>query len=131
MELKAKPPVVSQDSSLTGTVTDASGASIPNASVAVSDATKQTVQTVKSDAAGRYQIDGLASGSYKIEAAAPGFQKLEQPVTLATAQQDVANLKLQVGSASETVSVTAESRVVVTSRSLAKKAAAAPAPASW
>jgi hypothetical protein len=116
-------------SSLGGTITDGSGAGVPNATVAVNTASRQTVQTTKADASGHYLISGLSAGTYQIEAAAPGFQKLELPVTLASAQQNVSNLRLQVGSVSETVRATADSQAMVGIQSLAKKSAVSPAPA--
>jgi hypothetical protein len=127
--LDAKTTATALSSSVAGTVTDTTGASIPNAAVAVSNAAKQTVQTARTDASGHYLIPGLSAGTYQIEAAAPGFQTLELPVTLASSQQNISNLQLQVGSVSETVTVTSASQPVATRKSLDKKSTAPPATA--
>lgn len=114
-------------SSVAGTVTDPTGAAIPNASVAVHDTARQTLQSTKADASGQYLIRGLPAGTYQMTAEAPGFRKLELPITLASSQQNVSNLQLQVGAVSETVAVESE-RLSLDRKSLAKKAPAPPAP---
>ncbi len=95
-----------QGPGVSGTVTDPAGAVIPDASIVITDAAKQVFRNGRTDSAGRYRIDGLAPGNYQLEARAPGFQVLTQPVTVASAQGP-ANLTLQVGSATQTVTVTA------------------------
>jgi hypothetical protein len=92
--------------SLTGTVTDATGAVIAGAWVSVADSASHTVRTVKTDGEGHYQVDGLAPGAYRVEAEAPGFEKQElAAVTVAANQWSVANLSLEVGAAAQTVTV--------------------------
>jgi hypothetical protein len=103
----APPPAL--NSSLTGTVADASGAVIPDASVAVVSMATKAVRTVKTDRAGHYLVDGLVPGSYQVEAQAPGFSKEQLAVTLAASQQSLENLTLPVGQAAETVTVEASS----------------------
>ena len=92
--------------SITGKVTDPTGAAIPGASVAVSRATDHVSQSVTTDRNGRYRVAGLAPGRYDVEARAPGFETAHlSAVDVPTAAQTVANLKLMVGTASETVTV--------------------------
>ena len=63
---------------LTGTVTDPSGAAIPNATVkAVNTATNSTSET-KTTSDGLYAIPYLFPGVYNIEVTAPGFQTLKR-----------------------------------------------------
>jgi hypothetical protein len=95
------------NSGVAGVVTDPTGAIISSATVAVTDAAGQAVRNTQTGPDGRYRIDGLAPGSYHLQARASGFQRLDLPVTLAASQQSVANLTLQVGAATETVTVTA------------------------
>jgi hypothetical protein len=121
----APPPAPGPGSSVSGTITDPSGAVIPNASVVVSDATTRTVRGVTADAAGRYLVDDLAPGKYQVEAEAPGFMKQQLAFTLAASQHSQANLTLQIGQASQTVTVDALT-VSPATRDLAKKKAAAP-----
>jgi hypothetical protein len=109
------------NSSLTGTVRDATGAVIPGASVVISDATTAVVRTVKTDSTGRYFIDKLVPGNYEVEAQAPGFNKQQLAVTLAASQQGLSNLTLAVGQAAETVSVDASAMSVETAAVARKK----------
>ena len=125
----APPPAPGPGSSVSGTVTDASGAVIPNASVVVSDASTRAVRGVTADGAGRYLVDDLAPGKYQVEAEAPGFTKQQLAVTLEASQHSQANLTLQIGQASQTVTVDALT-VSPATRDLAKKKAAAPRAAS-
>jgi hypothetical protein len=121
------------NASLTGTVTDPSGAAISGATVALTDAATSTAHTVKTGLDGRYLAGGLAPGAYNLEAQAPGFQVQNlHGIIVEAARPNVTNLSLNVGSASETVTVEAaktESKVS-TARfsSLAPPAALPPSP---
>jgi hypothetical protein len=90
---------------LTGQVTDPTGAAIPGGAVTVTNKATAATVTVKADAAGRYFTGGLAAGAYRIDATARGFSRQELNLTLAASQQGRADLKLQVGQMSETVTV--------------------------
>jgi hypothetical protein len=95
---------------LTGTVTDASGAVIPNAAVEILDEGSHPLRTAITDRDGRYRIDGLPSGNYRLEANAPGFTRLDLAAVVVSASgPNVMNLSLQVSSASETVTVASSS----------------------
>lgn len=94
--------------SLTGTVSDQSGAAIPRATVTATAASGQLARTVVSDANGRFTLDDLAPGAYDMKTQAPGFQQqLTQDVKVSAAQPNVANVVLSVGSAAQTVEVQA------------------------
>src|SRR5580700_3383411 len=60
--------------SIQGTVTDSSGAAIPDASVQVKSVNTGTTQTVTSNAQGRFVAADLGVGDYELQAAKPGFQ---------------------------------------------------------
>jgi Carboxypeptidase regulatory-like domain/Putative zinc-finger len=116
--------VKAPDAALRGTVTDATGAVIRDASIVVSDAATPNLRTVKTDSAGHYVVDGLVPGNYRVEADAPGFSAQQLAVNLVASQQSVANLSLQVGQSAETVTVSAEAAAVpLETTSLAKKKA--------
>ena len=60
---------------LQGTVTDSSGAVIPDASVTIVDKETNQSQTVKTDGAGTYTFNRLAPAPYTVTVEAPGFAK--------------------------------------------------------
>ncbi len=105
-----KMPVTS--ATLTGSVTDTTGAAISDASVVIGNATTPNARKVKTDRTGRYLIDGLAPGNYQVAAEASGFNKQQLDVTVSTSQQNSANLTLSVGQASQTIAVSAGSEAV-------------------
>src|SRR5579862_2663399 len=61
--------------SIFGTVTDSSGAVVPNATVTVTDVTKGTSVTVQSDTNGDYRVQHLIPDTYTVTAEATGFGK--------------------------------------------------------
>jgi hypothetical protein len=94
-------------SSLTGMVTDRTGAVVPGATVVVTDMAAHTVRTVRTDSGGRYAVDGLAPGTYRVEARSPGFKtETLAAVAVAASQPAVANLSLTIGASTQTVTVT-------------------------
>src|ERR1700690_431363 len=95
--------------SLTGRVTDQTGAVIPQATIVATAADgKQTSPTA--DAAGGFAIHGLAPGTYSVAASAQGFALFKKDgVILAAGQTQSLNLPLQVQTQAEKVEVKAES----------------------
>jgi outer membrane receptor protein involved in Fe transport len=61
-----------------GTVTDATGAAVPNAIVTVTDVAKGTVVNLQSNGAGEFTADHLIPDTYNIKVAATGFKGFEQ-----------------------------------------------------
>ena len=59
--------------SLVGTIKDATGAPIPNASVTITNTDTAAATAVKTDSAGDYEVPSLHVGVYKISATATGF----------------------------------------------------------
>src|ERR1700730_14606104 len=90
-----------------GTVSDASGALIPNATVElVNNETKQT-RTTTTSGEGFYRFSGLAPGRYTVTASAPGFKKQQMDnVTVRAEQTEGLNLQLATGDVTDTVTVT-------------------------
>jgi len=91
-----------------GTVTDATGALIPNAKVVVTDTAKGTEVTATANESGEFRVDHLIPDVYSVSVDNPGFKKYEQnniPVNAdSSAKIDVI---LSVGTAGETVEVNA------------------------
>ena len=92
---------------ITGTITDPSGATVRGTSITLTNTTARTSRTVTSDSNGHYLADNLIPGHYQLEATATGFQKQQLAVNVAPSQQNQADLTLNVGSVSETVTVEA------------------------
>jgi hypothetical protein len=101
------------NATVSGTVTDQSGAPVPKAKVtAIATATRTRTDTVSSDS-GAYTLPFLAPGNYDITAEAPGFKQFQQRgVTVDASAHPVINIKLQVGAITQNVTVTAESPLI-------------------
>src|ERR1035437_9889797 len=77
------PPAQSGNAgAIRGTVTDPSGAVIPNATVHLTNATSGLDRTVSSDATGQFLFSNIPFNPYRIGVSAPGFASLSQPVLL-------------------------------------------------
>jgi len=94
---------------IAGTVTDPSGAVVPNANVTVTnEATSVSVNTTTSSA-GTYAFRGLNPGKYKVIVEAQGFkQSVQQGVNVEVSTTATIDVQVTTGTASETVQVTAE-----------------------
>jgi Carboxypeptidase regulatory-like domain len=91
---------------LSGTVTDPSGAVVPQAQITVNDLATGVNRVVSSDAAGNYAVPSLQPGNYSVSIQAAGFSPYRLPsVTLQVDQAVTANAKLRVASAGEVVQV--------------------------
>jgi hypothetical protein len=103
---------------LTGTVTDSSGAAIPNASVvATSNDTGQS-RTGTTTSNGTYRFALLPPGVYKVSISANGFKPVEYPaVTIAVTETPVLNGTLEVGSRTEQITVEATTENIQTATS--------------
>jgi hypothetical protein len=92
---------------LSGTVTDSSGAIVPSVQISIKNEGTGEVRTVTVDSAGYYSAPNLLPGQYDVSATAPGFATVEQKdVTLTVGAQQLLNIKLPVGKVNEKVEVT-------------------------
>jgi hypothetical protein len=100
---------------INGTVTDSTGAVVPAANVvATRTETGGTFQTV-STATGNYTLDSLPVGTYTVAVEGKGFQKyIQTGIHVQTAQTARVDVALQVGSASESVTVNADAPLLKT-----------------
>ena len=64
---------------LSRTITDSSGAAIPNAQVSIKNTATGVGRDVTTDSAGFYSVPNLLPGSYDVTFSTPGFAKLVQP----------------------------------------------------
>ena len=89
-----------------GTLTDASGAAVAGANVAITDIQRGTSRTLTTDESGSYVAPDLEPGNYSIRVAARGFKTVERPsVTVEVATDVRADFTLQPGQVTETVVV--------------------------
>ena len=101
--------------SVSGTISDQSGSSVPNATVRMIETDKGTVYTGNSSADGRYTFNNLPTGPYRLEVSASGFKNYSQTgITLQVAENLTQNVALQVGALTETVEVQAGASMVET-----------------
>ena len=108
-------PAQTTTGSIYGTVTDTSGALIPNATVTSVNLHTGTAKTTKSGPSGDYTFVVLDPGDYKIIGQMTGFQSQTQSgVHLDAAQNVHVNFTLQVGEASQNITVEAGTALVDT-----------------
>ena len=104
-------PLIAQEyrATITGNVTDASGAAVPNAQVEARNTATSTTATARTNDVGAYTIPFLAPGTYTVTATANGFkQAVHSALELHAGDKVQADLKLEVGVTSESVTITAE-----------------------
>jgi hypothetical protein len=95
-----------ESADIMGTVTDSSGAVIPNAKVTVSNIDKGITRELTSNSAGAYSAPSIPIGNYTVTAEAPGFQKLTRSgITLQVGQAQRVDMQLTVGQVTQEVSV--------------------------
>jgi hypothetical protein len=93
--------------SITGTVSDPSGAPIPGAAVVATDLERGNQINTKTDALGAYALSQVPVSSYSVRVAATGFTSaVQSDVVLVLNQTARLDFKLQVGAISQTVEVT-------------------------
>src|ERR1700732_2950594 len=98
---------------MTGTVSDASGAVIPNAQVSIKNVATSEARAVTTGAAGFYSAPNLLPVSYEVTVTAPGFStEVRSGLTLTVGAQQLLNITMKVGQVSEKVQVTGEAPVV-------------------
>ena len=99
--------------SISGIVSDPSGAVVPNARVTVTDTARGVPFVTQTNGTGAYLVKDLLPSTYKITAEAAGFRTYELDSFPLTAKQDaVVNITLQLGAASQTVEVTGQIQMV-------------------
>ena len=98
---------------LTGTVKDSSGGSIPGAQVAITDVATAVTRTVSAGGAGLYTAPNLLPGIYEVRVTAMGFSTaVQKGVTLTVGAQQVLDFTMQIGQMTQTVEITTEAPTV-------------------
>src|SRR2546425_4082368 len=100
--------------SITGRVTDPSGASIPGSQITVTNTATNVSSSVTTNEAGVYTFLYLSPGRYTVVAEVRGFKKLQQAIEVRVGDKITLDMSLEVGSVSESVNVTAEAPLLQT-----------------
>lgn len=104
-----------QNSEITGIVTDQTGAAIPGAHLTLTDIARGTTSETDSNDTGLYSFPALNVGTFNLKVTAKGFQTyVSNGLTVNVSQVLRADVKMQVGAASTTVTVQANALQVQT-----------------
>ena len=98
-------PAQVANATLSGAVTDATGALIPGAEVTAANTDTGIDSTVVSNDTGTYRFASLRPGPYEVSASLPGFQTQTVVLNLGSAQQIARNFTLEVGTVATAVEV--------------------------
>ena len=103
---------------LTGTVTDSSGAVVPNATVTATSVDTGQARTATTGTDGSYKISLLPPGNYRVTFQAAGFKAVEIPsATVTVTETAVLDRTLEVGAQEQTVTVASEVETIQTASS--------------
>lgn len=101
--------------SITGTVSDAMGAAVPNADVTARDVDRNTTWTTQTNGSGVYEFPQITVGNIEVKVAAKGFATQVQPAfKLIPDQVARVDFQLKVGQVTETVEVSAAPPILQT-----------------
>jgi hypothetical protein len=101
--------------SITGVITDTSGARVPAAAISVKNVETGAVRTTVSDNTGRYQVLALPVGEYEMRVSKASFrEQIRSGIHLAVGQEAGVDLTMQVGEVKQQVTVAADAPIVNT-----------------
>ncbi|MBI2685699.1 MAG: TonB-dependent receptor [Acidobacteria bacterium] len=115
--LLAVAPVFSQQTSIQGTVTDTSGATVATAIVKLAPVNGGPASSTLTNNAGVYLFPAIAAGEYKVRVEAPGFGVLERTVSILVGQGITADFQVKPATSSTTVMVMEDTAAVETTSS--------------
>jgi Carboxypeptidase regulatory-like domain len=95
-----------------GSVTDPSGAAVPNASITITQKSTGTERKAVTNAAGLYNAPALQAGDYQVRVEAPGFRTVERGATVQVGENTTVDLTMTVGAENQVVTVEAASAQV-------------------
>jgi hypothetical protein len=108
---------VGASGSVSGTVTDPTGAVVPKGTVTAEDASRGTRLTANVDSNGQYRLTNLLPGTYDLTVQIAGFQsQIQKGLTITVGQAAILDFHLQVATTSSIVEVSAAPPVVETER---------------
>src|SRR5213593_1627383 len=101
---------------ITGTVTDPTGAAVPNAEIAITDLDRGVTYTTKTTSNGNFTQTHLLAGHYRVKVTAPGFSEFSASADVQVDATTRADAQLRVGKAETTVTVSTEGPLLKTDR---------------
>jgi len=101
-------PAQNTSGQFTGTVFDASGAAVPNATVIMSNPQARSKDMTTSGSTGSFEFAALNAGSYTLEILKPGFAHYTTPVLLEANRGQHQNITLELGMINERIDVVGE-----------------------
>ncbi|MEO6828166.1 MAG: carboxypeptidase-like regulatory domain-containing protein, partial [Acidobacteriaceae bacterium] len=99
--------------SINGTVTDSTGAVVPNAAVTVKDNATGATLNLTTNSEGRFVAPFLKPDDFSVSAMAPGLQSVTTTVQVLTGQQSVADVVVTPSASSQTVQVSASNAQLI------------------
>ena len=100
---------------ISGTVTDQSGAAVPGATITIRNVETGISRGVETGPAGRYDAPALRAGNYEVRASLTGFQTLVRSgIVLTVGRNAVVDMVLQVGEVTQAITITGEASYVET-----------------
>src|SRR5215472_12385290 len=100
---------------ITGTVTDSSGAVVADANIEAQNIETNSVERTKTNSSGLYVLPFLAIGHYNISASATGFKKgVRNNIELRVSDRVQLDFKMELGAVSEEVTVSSQSALLET-----------------
>jgi hypothetical protein len=111
-------PLLSQEyrGTFSGTITDPQQAPVAGAKVTATETQTGTKTEAVSESTGAYNLPFLAPGTYQIKVEAPGFKQFTRTgLTLSASEHPVIDIAMQVGDVSQSVTVAAESPLLIAS----------------
>ena len=98
--------VFAQEATIVGTVTDPTGAAIPNVQITITNGETGISQHVPTNSEGQYVAPSLRIGSYTVRAEGPGFKSAERKgLVLQVGDRTRIDFRMEVGTAHEVVTV--------------------------
>ena len=94
---------------ITGTVTDESGAVVPNATITITDKATGSARSLTSNAAGLYSAPALPAGDYEVRVEVQGFRTAVRDATLVVGSTTTVNIPMTLGGTKDIVTVEAAS----------------------
>jgi uncharacterized protein YfaS (alpha-2-macroglobulin family) len=104
---------------ISGRAIDPSGAVIPDAVITITNTTISSAQVAHTNASGEFHVSALRPGVYKVTVSSPGFRQAEDTFQLRVQDHAEITARLEVGSTSQTVEVSANSVVVLSTEAAA------------